>query len=119
MPFKPSINLPFLLILSLSFDNVLAEGDRLDTPDNIHNFRLVVGFSMALIMLGCLGCIYVFYRVYKQWILNKKRLVMIYKLPFYTAVIGKRLLLLSCIINYVNVESFLFSFLKIRPFNKC
>ncbi|RGB31266.1 hypothetical protein C1646_764260 [Rhizophagus diaphanus] len=82
---KLSMNFPFLLILPLLFINVEADGDRLDTPDNINNFRLIVGFSLTLIILGWFGCIYVFYRIYKQWLLSKKRLAMIYRLPFYTA----------------------------------
>lgn len=92
---KLSINFPSLLILPLLFINVLAgdDDDRLDTPDNINNFRLIVGFSLTLIILGLFGCIYVFYRVYKQWILSKKKLAMIYRLPFYTACTGKKLLL--------------------------
>lgn len=86
---KFSMNFPFLLILPLLFINVEADGDRLDTPDNIKNFHLIVGFSLTLIILGWIGCIYVFYRIYKQWLLSKKRLAMIYRLPFYSACSGK------------------------------
>lgn len=83
------MNFPFLLILPLLFINVEADGDRLDTPENIKNFHLIVGFSLTLIILGWFGCIYVFYRIYKQWLLSKKRLAMIYRLPFYSACSGK------------------------------
>jgi len=37
--------------------------------------------------LGCLACLYVFYRTYKQF--NEKNLKMAYRLPFYTSCIGK------------------------------
>ncbi|GES95850.1 hypothetical protein GLOIN_2v1490005 [Rhizophagus clarus] len=58
---------------------------RLDRPDNINNFHLIVDLSMMLTALSLVGCVYVFYRVYKLWILSKKKLAMTYRLPFYTA----------------------------------
>jgi hypothetical protein len=117
---KLFINFPFLLILPLS---VLAYGDddddddddQLNNPENIHNFHLVVGFSLTLVILGWLGCIYIFYRIYKQWILSKKRLAMIYRLPFYTACTGKNFDYKSRVTNYLCVLTL--SVIIIRYFN--
>lgn len=78
-----------IIILQFLFiDVILAIDGRLDTPDNLNNFHLVVDFSLTMIVLGLIGCVYVFYRVYKQWILSRKKLAMIYRLPFYTAFTG-------------------------------
>ncbi|RIA91128.1 hypothetical protein C1645_875637 [Glomus cerebriforme] len=79
------INYPFIsiIILLLLFFEVLAD-DQLRSPDNILDFQLIVSFSMTLIIFGLFGCVYIFYRIYKQWISNKK-LAMTYRLPFYTA----------------------------------
>jgi hypothetical protein len=85
-----------IILLFLFIDVILAIDGRLDSPDNIHNFHLVVDFSMTMIVLGLIGCVYVFYRVYKQWILNGKKLAMIYRLPFYTACTGRVYQRLSC-----------------------
>lgn len=86
------IKYPFISIIILLFllfvDVILADDDRLDSPDNLTDFHLVVDFSMTMIVLGLIGCIYVFYRVYGQWILSRKKLAMIYRLPFYTACTG-------------------------------
>ncbi|CAB4445491.1 unnamed protein product [Rhizophagus irregularis] len=38
-----------------------------------------------MIVFGLIGCVYVFYRIYKQWIYSKRKLAIIYRLPFYTA----------------------------------
>lgn len=42
-----------------------------------------------MIVFGLIGCVYVFYRIYKQWIYSKRKLAIIYRLPFYTACTGK------------------------------
>ncbi|GES97461.1 hypothetical protein GLOIN_2v1717715 [Rhizophagus clarus] len=79
-PNKFFIKYPYIpiIVVSSGFNNVLADPERLDTP-------------------GSIGCLYVFYRVYKQWILNRKILGMIYKLPFYTA----------CIDLLINISFFI------------
>ncbi|CAI2187913.1 18504_t:CDS:2 [Funneliformis geosporum] len=61
---------------------------NLDTPDNRKNLHTVVYSTLAMIVISLCGCLYVFYRTYNQWKFNKSRkksLMMIYKLPFYTA----------------------------------
>jgi hypothetical protein len=90
-----------IILLSLFIDVNLAIDNRLDSPNNINNFHLVVDFSMTMIVLGLIGCVYVFYRVYKQWILSKKKLAMIYRLPFYTACTGK---VYQTIMSYVEIS---------------
>ena len=71
-------------------DTTSEQNDRLDTPDNIVEFHTVVTFTITLIILSWCGCFYVFYRTYKQWLLDKKKLKMIHRLPFYTAFSGKQ-----------------------------
>jgi hypothetical protein len=95
-----------------------ADPPRLDTPDNIRNFHIVVYFTISVIVLGSIGCFYVFYRAYKQWILNKKRLTMIYKLPFYTACTGEASRPFNTTINdYITY--WLCPFVFFRFLNKC
>src|SRR4051794_39637892 len=79
-----------IIILPMLFVNALAaDAPRLDTPNNLYNYHLVVNYTLTVLTLGLTGCLYVFYRIYKQWILNEKALTMIYKLPFYTAITGE------------------------------
>jgi hypothetical protein len=68
----------------------------LDTAENRTDFYLVTIIAITAFLLSCLGALYIFYRTYKQWInssdfifFNKRSLSMCYKLPFYTACIGK------------------------------
>lgn len=89
-----------IIILLLLFTKVNLAIDKLDSPDNINNFHLVVDFSMTMIVFGLIGCIYVFYRIYKQWIYSKKKLAIIYRLPFYTACTGK---IYQAIMLYVEI----------------
>jgi hypothetical protein len=88
------------IILLFHVNDVLADHEKLNSSANKSNFHNVVDLTLTMIVLGFIGCLYVFYRVYKQWILNKKRLVMIHKLPFYTACIGKINLLISRLCHY-------------------
>ncbi|CAB4403784.1 unnamed protein product [Rhizophagus irregularis] len=83
------IKYPYIPIITLLFNvrDVIADHEYLNTPSNKVNFRSVVDLSLTMLALGFIGCFYVFYRIYKQWILNKKSLVMIHKLPYYTACI--------------------------------
>ena len=83
---KPNL---IIILLLVSVDVIFAIKDRLDSSSNLNNFHLVVYFAMTMIALGLFGCVYVFYRVYKQWKLSKKKLAMIYRLPFYTACTGR------------------------------
>jgi cellobiose-specific phosphotransferase system component IIC len=86
-------------VFSIFFFNVLnvfaqnttnnPQNVRLDSPNNIDQFHTVIYYSITMSVIGLCGCIYVFYRTYKQWKLNGKRLKMIYRLPFYTACSGK------------------------------
>ncbi|GES97462.1 hypothetical protein GLOIN_2v1847874 [Rhizophagus clarus] len=92
---KKSSNI--ILIFSIFFFNVNAlnvlaqntlnntQNYRLNNPDNIYQFHIVMYVSVTMSILGWCGCIYVFYRTYEQWKLNDKKLKMIHKLPFYTA----------------------------------
>ena len=66
-----------------------GQNSRLDSLENLQEFHIVVAFTIAMVILSWCGCFYVFYRTYKQWILDKKRLKMIHRLPFYTAFSGK------------------------------
>ncbi|CAI2187915.1 1093_t:CDS:2, partial [Funneliformis geosporum] len=67
-------------------DTSSPQPPRLDTPENMKDFHTVVYLTIIMTMFSLCGCSYVFFRTYKQWILNKKRsLPMIYLLPFYTA----------------------------------
>ncbi|RIA87092.1 hypothetical protein C1645_878242 [Glomus cerebriforme] len=89
------VNYPFIpiIILTILVIDVLA-----DSPNN-KDFRNVVDLTLTMIVLGSFGCLYVFYRIYKQWILSKKNLAMIYKLPYYTACT-------DCLINlsfFINI----------------
>lgn len=91
------IKYPYISIITLIFNvtDVIAGRENLNTSSNKVNFRNVVDLTLTMLALGSIGCFYVFYRVYKQWKLNKKRIVMIHKLPFYTACIGK---------NFINKQ---------------
>ena len=109
--YKNISNYPFIIISTIPvfFHSVLAQGtqndtsnttnttntsdtsnNRLDTPDNIDEFHIVVTFTIIMVILSWCGCFYVFYRTYKQWILDDRKLKMIHRLPVYTAFSGKQ-----------------------------
>jgi hypothetical protein len=91
---KKILFIEVILILPIFFLNVSAQDSqdthvKLDSPENESEFHTVVTFMMTMIVLSWFGCFYVFYRTYKQWILDNKSLKMIHKLPLYTALSGK------------------------------
>ncbi|CAG8515115.1 10820_t:CDS:2 [Funneliformis mosseae] len=109
--------LTILSILPILFFNALAydeENDvdkspqppRLDSPENLKDFLTVVYVTIIMTILSLCGCSYVFYRTYRQWILNKKRsLPMIYLLPFYTA-FSDFLINIAFFINIIHTAIF-------------
>ncbi|CAG8595897.1 1771_t:CDS:2 [Funneliformis caledonium] len=109
--------LTILSILPILFFNALAydeENDvdkspqppRLDSPENLKDFLTVVYVTIIMTILSLCGCSYVFYRTYRQWILNKKRsLPMIYLLPFYTA-FSDFLINIALFINIIHTAIF-------------
>ncbi|CAG8638953.1 28443_t:CDS:2, partial [Racocetra persica] len=59
---------------------------RLDSPENINDFKLVVITTYVMAFFNTIGCSYVFYRSWLQWKISSKSLSMIFRLPFYTAI---------------------------------